>query len=338
MTITLNNIKYIMLFLNKFTTLALLVSISKGHVCYPTTSPSLCEPLCVADPTCSNWEYNLDPQSCCLDHCDPQPPSPPRMTSRLLGSKGNGYTFMDSGPFNISGCNQCITDINNVRTHNKSIIKIFNTLDNICQTFNFTGCVSGLNTAENWVLKENTTKVCQELGYCDTLTIDNYIMSIGDNRNQHLFTYYNRLLAMNDTIYYNNNSLHTNFTVIWEYILNEPLVDISMIPLVTSNRYSLPTFDCGPAKSQNTLLKVKTVNHIDYINLTTIKTIKSFYTSSTYNSFILNSLNYSFMDKIYMNSSIIDSFSNGTDYLVMGNWSNNKLYNLYLVPLINKFI
>jgi len=269
------NIKYIMLFLKKFTTLALLVSISKG----------------------------------------------------------NGYSFMDSGPFNVSDCNQCITDINNVRTHNKSIIKIFNTLDNICETFNFTGCVSGLNTAENWVLKENTTKVCQELGYCDTLTIDNYIMSID---NQHLFTYYNRLLAMNDTIYYNNNSLHTNFTVIWEYILNEPVVDISLIPLVTPNRYSSPSFDCG--KSENSLLKVQTVNHIDYINLTTIKTIESFYTSKTYNSFILNSLNYSFMNKIYMNSSIIDSFSNGTDYLVMGNWSNNILYNLYLVPLINNFI
>ena len=34
-------------------------------------------------------------------------------------SKGNGYSFMDSTPFNISDCNQCITDINNVRRHNK---------------------------------------------------------------------------------------------------------------------------------------------------------------------------------------------------------------------------
>ena len=95
--------------------------------------------------------------------------------------------------------------------------------------------------------------------------------------------------------------------------------------MVTSNRYSLSTIhyqpvECGSAKSQNTLLKVQTVNYIDYINLTTIKAIKSF------------------MDKIYTNSSIIESFSNGTDYLVMGNWSNNKLYSLYLIPLINNFI
>ena len=245
----------------------------------------------------------------------------------ILISKGNGYTFMDSKPFNISDCTQCIADINNIRTHNKSIIEIFTTLDNICETFNFTGCISELNTAENWVLKENSTKVCQELGYCDTLTIDNYLGSIGD---QYLFTYYNRLLAMNYTIYFNNNSLYTNFTVIWEYILNEPIVDISTISLVRPNIYTSPI----NYQQSDTLLKVITLNYIQYVNLTTIKTVESFYAPNARSPLILDSLNYSFMDKIYMNSSIIDSFSNSTDYLVIGNWSNN---NLYLVPIISTF-
>ena len=89
---------------------------------------------------------------------------------------------------------------------------------------------------------------------------------------------------------------------------------------------------------KKSLLKVHNVNHIHYVNLTPVNTIESFFTSSNYNSFVLNSLNYSFIDKIYTNTSIIDSFSNGIDYLVMGNWSNNILYNLYLVPLIIKFI
>ena len=101
----------------------------------------------------------------------------------------NAFSFINSHPFNISDCNECITEVKNIRQYNSSIVKLFNTLDNMCETLNLTECVSGLSSAEHWLLEENITKVCQDLGFCDNLTIDNYIMSVDSSL--HLFRYYN---------------------------------------------------------------------------------------------------------------------------------------------------
>ena len=246
------------------------------------------------------------------------------------------FLFMNSHPFNVSDCNECITEVKNVRQYNSSIVKLFNTLDNMCETLNLTECVSGLQSAEHWLLEGNSTKVCQDLGFCDNLTIDNYIMSI--DTNLHLFRYYNKLLAMNNSFGLNisDNSLYTNFTTEWEYVLDEPLVDISTISLENE----IYTGICYLGKSTNyDLLRVQTESYIHYLNFTTRKSIKSIYTSSqVYKSFILDNLNYSYFNEIYKNSSIIDSFTNGTNYLVVGNWLEDSQYSISFLPLITKVV
>jgi hypothetical protein len=259
---------------------------------------------------------------------------------------------------NTTECHQCISDVNNLKSHNSSIFNLLNNLDNFCTQFNFTQCLNFTNQTEQALDNLNSTSVCEELGYCDSLNLDNFVMNIND---VYVFTYYNSILGMESKLSLKNKSLspEMDFHQTWNLTFQEPIVDI--------NQYILdnyPHLDCGiPPESCpihmpcsiygcifNTInmLKITTDSHIYYFNITNssrpsflgrvhyvsessyldwFSNFKDLWYSkkSMYSKDALPINDYRGVYKFYNrnNMSMIDSLYNGTVYSVIANWSTN---------------
>jgi len=226
---------------------------------------------------------------------------------------------------NVTDCHECIESINSIRQNNTKIINMYNNLYSICSQYNNTDCQLMLNKTEHWLLKENSTNVCEYLGFCDKLSFSDYITSFNE---YHLFKFYNRLLVMNSKSILDivNSSFIENMTLVTEYGFNETLIDISIL--------SLPYLDC---ESNNiTLLKVTTDNYMYYYNTTKLNLAFSVYTGSRYN--MEHRHNYKFLSDKFRSAGlyIVDWFYNSTLNGILGSISNAGI-DLFLVPINFRF-
>ena len=260
---------------------------------------------------------------------------------------------------NTSECNQCISNINYFKTHNSSIVNMLNTIDNICSQLNFTECLDGVNYTEHAIQNINATQVCENLGFCDTLDLNNLELSIS---NVYLFRYYNSILGMNTSINFNhtkpvsNESYLLEFHQLWNITFEDPILNIKHFELDNYPMFKCPKgswlypcskYGCGCthdptlARSCNipsvSLLKVSTHNHMYYYNITDQyhpnflgriyfnqkQSILDYL--SIYENPVISSSEQKLIMNFYNNQnySIIDTIYNGTMYNILGHWEGN---------------
>ena len=176
-----------------------------------------------------------------------------------------------SKPFNSSECTTCIERFNYLHTHNKSIINIVNTINKLCDTYNITYCRNITKYGEQLLMK-NSTILCEDLGFCDVLDINNVAYEAYETGNIKLYTYYDQLLAFNVNV----DVPIINFTQKWSIKLDEPSTFFKVYPFTypldnPDNDDSSKLQSCSQCISgggTDALLKVGTHNYNYYINLT----------------------------------------------------------------------
>ena len=247
-------------------------------------------------------------------------------------------------------CNKCISSIDYYKTHNDTIVNIFNALDKICNEFNIKECIEFTNYTKNTLEHLNATKLCENIGYCETLSMDKFIMNIN---NISLFRYYNSIIAMEPQFSLNSNSnstsnyiQHMNFHQIWNITFNEPIINTNYYSNHIIEVKNYPGH-CG-FKCSIDLLKFTTDKHIYYFNISdslhpsfigrvTFDSIGYVINSNEYSKFWdLWSLQYNNIITDYYNKiniSVIDNLYNGTMYTVLANWSHtyDKINSLKLI-------
>lgn len=269
------------------------------------------------------------------------------ITSLLLSTS---HAF---GPVpNTTECHQCISDVNNLKSHNSSIYNLLNNLDNFCTKFNFTQCLNFTNQTEKALENLNSTSVCEELGYCDSLNLDNFIMNLND---VYVFTYYNSILGMNSKFSLEKSmNPKMDFHQVWNFTFEEPILEIDQYILDNyphlncNNALSCPINNActmyGCKFNPINIFKITTNTHIYYFNITDplspiflgrvhYESESSFNWFSSFKNFwykknTFSSDSNSDYPKVYgsynrYNMSVIDSLYNGTVYSVIANWSKN---------------
>ena len=171
-------------------------------------------------------------------------------------------------PFNNSECVECIESVNYVHSHNNSIKHIANEFNSFCDYYNISGCRNLTNYGFS-LINQNSTHICKDLGFCDTLYMDSFAFDCSPY-NVTILRYYDLLLGYKVDVL--NNTL--NYTKLWTTKIAEPYTIISLIHLDTHyNRVNYPSYiGCdlcdGKYIYPNSILKVLTENYIYYMNIT----------------------------------------------------------------------
>ena len=237
---------------------------------------------------------------------------------------------------NQNNCSYCEKSIMDIRKDNTTWVEIFEDFYKFCEYVDSKECTVAVSNYEQWLFHDNITKVCQYLGYCDELSLNNYILDIDDST---LFQHYNSILGMKNYVTFNdtntinfNNTL--NFNIFWNITFEEPILDVKVIDIsnnkICNNEY---TYLVNSSK----LIKIVTTNKIHYFNASNINHINSF----DYNK-QQNKLNHLFKKpntyfEKNLNISHIDNLYNGTLGNVMAEWNCDKscymsIKKLYLEP------
>jgi len=183
-------------------------------------------------------------------------------------------------PFNSTICFECIDDFNYIHKHNNSINKIMTEVNTFCDEYNISGCENMTNYVDKLIM-QNSTIICQELGVCDRLDVDNFVIDIYGpiEQNIKIYRYYDLLIGFRVNII--SDSI-LNYTKLWQTKISEPYWDVSKIninpvgQLLCNGDTTSPT---PPPPSQinpddnfrryDYILKVSTDNYIYYMNVTT---------------------------------------------------------------------
>ena len=187
--------------------------------------------------------------------------------------------FINSYPFNNTECVQCIEEINYIHAHNTSIKHMANEFNSFCDYYNISGCHNLTNYGIS-LINQNSTIICEELGYCDTLNMDSFAFDCNPY-NVTILRYYDLLLGYRVDVL-DNNVL--NYTKLWTTKIAEPYTNISLLRLDTHySRVSglggcdvcffdatsgAPVYPAYDPRAQNSILKVLTENYIYYMNIT----------------------------------------------------------------------
>jgi hypothetical protein len=188
--------------------------------------------------------------------------------------------FINSYPFNNSECVQCIEGINYIHANNNSIKHIANEFNSFCDYYNISGCHNLTNYGIS-LINQNSTIICEELGYCDTLNMDSFAFDCNPY-NVTILRYYDLLLGYRVDVL--DNVL--NYTKLWTTKIAEPYTNISLLSLDThyniinypsytgcdvcfyDTSSGAPVYPAYDARQQNSILKVSTENYIYYMNIT----------------------------------------------------------------------
>ena len=187
----------------------------------------------------------------------------------------NLFTNTNAYPFNNSECVQCIESINYIHGHNNSIKHMANEFNSFCDYYNITGCRNLTNYGFS-LINQNSTDICEEIGFCDTLSMDSFAFD-SSPYNVTILRYYDLLLGYRVEVLDNV----INYTKLWTTKIAEPYRNISLIHLDTHyNRVTWPRYIgcelCDYFDSRNpydsvttnSILKVLTENYIYYMNIT----------------------------------------------------------------------
>ena len=182
------------------------------------------------------------------------------------------FANVDSYPFNNSECVECIEKFNYIHSHNTSINHMVNEFNSLCDYYNISGCRNLTNYGIE-LINQNSTIICEDLGYCDTLSMDSVAFDCNPY-NMSIFRYYDLLIGYSIEVL-DTNVL--NFTKLWSTKITEPYTNISLVDLTTY--YSKTTYNylgCDVCHTRiwggnipNSIVKVLTENYIYYINITT---------------------------------------------------------------------
>lgn len=178
------------------------------------------------------------------------------------------YSFGDPYPFNNSECVRCIEEINYIHSHNNSIKHMANEFNSFCDYYNITGCRNLTNYGFS-LINQNSTNMCEELGYCDTLSMDSFAFDCSPY-NVTILRYYDLLLGYKVDVLENSQ---LNYTKLWTTKISEPYTMISLLNLDTHySRVTYPSYrdcdGCSYLNLPNSILKVLTENYIYYMNIT----------------------------------------------------------------------
>ena len=180
----------------------------------------------------------------------------------------NSFTNTNAYPFNNSECVQCIESVNYVHLHNNSIKHMANEFNSFCEYYNISGCRNLTNYGFS-LINQNSTDICEELGFCDTLSMDSFAFDCSPY-NVTILRYYDLLLGYKVDVL--NNTL--NYTKLWSTKIEEPYTMMSLINLdthynrVNYNSYAGCDLCDGSSNSHSSILKVLTENYIYYMNIT----------------------------------------------------------------------
>jgi hypothetical protein len=171
-------------------------------------------------------------------------------------------------PFNSSNCTSCIEKFNYLHSHNESIVQFVANMNDFCDHFNITNCRNWTKKVDKYIMK-NSTEICQDLGVCDVLDIDNFIYQ-DPYSNINIYTYYDLLLAFKVNVL--SNSV-LNYTQLWSVSITEPFQKFEMVSL--QNTYATSQYGitsgcvvCSPNSWAEYILKMTTDNYIYYLNIT----------------------------------------------------------------------
>ena len=145
------------------------------------------------------------------------------LTSILLATS-NTFT---ANP-NTTECHECISNINYLKSPNSSIFNILDRLDNVCTQLNFTQCLNFTNQTEQALENLNATKICEKMGYCDSLALENFVMNLDD---VYVFTYYNSILGMKSNITFDRNHSLTQqmyLHQVWNITFDVPVIETDL--------------------------------------------------------------------------------------------------------------
>ena len=139
---------------------------------------------------------------------------------------------VNSHPFNSSECVTCINKINYIHKYNNTYVDLINNITNFCKKYNLGFCKNTTYYLEYF--NKNPEDICEYLGYCEKLDINNYIFSFKDSlikmydifdynyayknyENLYLYQYYDTIICMNITS--TNDAL--NFSKVWQINMDE---------------------------------------------------------------------------------------------------------------------
>jgi hypothetical protein len=177
------------------------------------------------------------------------------------------YLKSDPYPFSNNECVSCIEKFNYIHSHNASIVKTINQFNEFCDYYNISGCRNLTNYGSR-MINQNSTLICEDLGFCDTLSLDNYLFttSIGTQ----VYYFYNSLIGYDVKMLGTSQTL--NYTKLWSIKLDEPYESYQLISLSTSyNTQNYPGYyRCSPCLPSvyEYIIKISTDNYVYYLNET----------------------------------------------------------------------
>ena len=74
----------------------------------------------------------------------------------------------------LSNCQNCVEFVDEMK-HNQGLNDTLNQIENLCRQLDFPECVNITNQTHSYLNNINSTELCDELGFCDTIDFDNYI-------------------------------------------------------------------------------------------------------------------------------------------------------------------
>ena len=171
----------------------------------------------------------------------------------LISGIGLGYSY----PFNSSLCVECIKKFNYIQNNNNTINTINSveqSINNLCDYYNISGCTEQTKKGKEWLFKSPET-ICRDLDYCDYLSYDN--MLEGGSPVGKLYRYYDLIILLKEDILLDQHKI--NNSKIWSVKIDEPYKSSSVITGGTS---------CSSCGGAFYLLKLNTKNLLYYINVT----------------------------------------------------------------------
>ena len=173
-------------------------------------------------------------------------------------------------PFNSTKCYDCIMNINYIHKMNLTLTEWLNNYEGLCIDLNIS-CEKFTNK-EYKFLMSNSSKVCESMGYCDELTMNNFVIQY---ESLYIYYYYNNIIGYNVN---SSNNGGMTFTKKWQFKIDEPYNNVSIVSVHTPNLFNngsflTSCFTCSiwkgyPEQYESlSLLKLSTQNYIYYINI-----------------------------------------------------------------------
>jgi hypothetical protein len=151
-------------------------------------------------------------------------------------------------------------------------------VNTVCDEYNISGCKNMTNYIDKLIM-QNSTVICQELGVCDKLDVDNFVIDIYGlmEQNIKIYRYYDLLIGYRVNIIGGDI---LNYTKLWQTKISEPYWDVSKIninpvgDLLCNGNTTIPIsppsqINPNNLRSVDYILKVSTDNYIYYMNVTT---------------------------------------------------------------------